>query len=120
MTRTHTCGELTRTHIGHIVTLMGWVHGRRDHGGVLFIDVRDRYGVTQLVFDVEKEASIHSQANELRNEYVIAATGQVRIRPEESLNPQLATGDIEIEVSFLTILNQHIVNTFTFCQNNIA
>ncbi len=106
MTRTHTCGELTRTHVGHTVTLMGWVHGRRDHGGVLFIDVRDRYGVTQLVFDVEKEASIHSQANELRNEYVIAAIGQVRIRPEESLNPQLATGDIEIEVSFLTILNQ--------------
>jgi len=85
---------------------MGWVHGRRDHGGVLFIDVRDRYGVTQLVFDVEKEASIHSQANDLRNEYVIAATGQVRIRPEESLNPQLATGEIEIEVSTLTVLNQ--------------
>jgi len=106
VTRTHTCGELTRTHVGQTVTLTGWVHGRRDHGGVLFIDVRDRYGVTQLVFDVEKEASIHSQANELRNEYVIAATGQVRIRPEESLNPQLATGDIEIEVSFLTILNQ--------------
>lgn len=106
MTRTHTCGELTRTHVGHTVTLMGWVHGRRDHGGVLFIDVRDRYGVTQLVFDVEKEASIHSQANDLRNEYVIAATGQVRIRPEESLNPQLATGEIEIEVSTLTVLNQ--------------
>jgi len=106
VTRTHTCGELTRTHVGHTVTLMGWVHGRRDHGGVLFIDVRDRYGVTQLVFDVEKEASIHSQANDLRNEYVIAATGQVRIRPEESLNPQLATGEIEIEVSTLTVLNQ--------------
>jgi len=85
---------------------MGWVHGRRDHGGVLFIDVRDRYGVTQLVFDVEKEALIHSQANDLRNEYVIAATGKVRIRPEESLNPQLATGEIEIEVSSLTVLNQ--------------
>lgn len=106
MTRTHTCGELTQTHVGYTVTLMGWVHGRRDHGGVLFIDVRDRYGVTQLVFDIEKEASIHSQANDLRNEYVIAATGQVRIRPEESLNPQLATGEIEIEVSTLTVLNQ--------------
>ncbi len=106
MTRTHTCGELTRTHVGQTVTLTGWVHGRRDHGGVLFIDVRDRYGVTQLVFDVEKEASIHSRANDLRNEYVIAASGQVRVRPEESLNPQLATGDIEIEVSTLTVLNQ--------------
>jgi len=104
--RTHTCGELTRTHVGQTVTLAGWVHGRRDHGGVLFIDVRDRYGVTQLVFDVEKEASLHSQANDLRNEYVIAASGQVRVRPEESLNPQLATGDIEIEVSTLTVFNQ--------------
>jgi aspartyl-tRNA synthetase len=73
---------------------------------VLFIDVRDRYGVTQLVFDVEKEASLHSQANDLRNEYVLAASGQVRVRPEESLNPQLATGDIEIEVSTLTVFNQ--------------
>lgn len=106
MIRTHTCGELTRTHVGQTVTLAGWVHGRRDHGGVLFIDVRDRYGVTQLVFDVEKEASLHSQANDLRNEYVIAASGQVRVRPEESLNPQLATGDIEIEVSTLTVFNQ--------------
>ncbi|MDA0738169.1 MAG: aspartate--tRNA ligase [Nitrospirae bacterium] len=106
MARTHTCGELTRQHDSQTVTLMGWVHGRRDHGGVLFIDVRDRYGVTQLVFDVEKEITIHSQANDLRNEYVIAATGKVRVRPEESLNLQLATGEIEIEVSSLTVLNQ--------------
>lgn len=106
MTRTHHCGELSKQHEGQTVTLMGWVHGRRDHGGVLFIDVRDRYGVTQLVFDVEKDTSIHGQANDLRNEYVVAATGQVRIRPEESLNPQLATGEIEIVVSTLTVLNE--------------
>ena len=73
---------------------MGWVHGRRDHGGVLFIDVRDRFGVTQLVFDVDKDAGLHERANGLRSEFVIAATGSVRIRPEESFNPQLTTGEI--------------------------
>ena len=88
VTRTHHCGELTRNQVGQTVTLMGWVHGRRDHGGVLFIDLRDRYGVTQLVFDVDKNATLHEQANGLRNEFVIAATGKVSIRPEESFNPE--------------------------------
>ena len=106
MKRTHHCGELTRDQDGQIVTLMGWVHGRRDHGGVLFIDVRDRFGVTQLVFDVETDQAIHEQANELRNEFVIAATGQVRLRPEESVNPQIATGEIEIRVDALDVLNR--------------
>ena len=104
--RTHHCGELTREQNGQTVTLMGWVHGRRDHGGVLFIDVRDRFGVTQLVFDVESDQAIHEQANELRNEFVIAATGQVRLRPEESLNPQITTGEIEIKVDALDVLNR--------------
>ena len=85
---------------------MGWVHGRRDHGGVLFIDVRDRFGVTQLVFDVEADQAIHAQANELRNEFVIAATGLVRLRPEESVNPQITTGEIEIRVDALDVLNR--------------
>ncbi len=85
---------------------MGWVHGRRDHGGVLFIDVRDRFGVTQLVFDVEADQSIHGRANELRNEFVIAATGRVRLRPEESVNPQITTGEIEIRVDTLDVLNR--------------
>ena len=85
---------------------MGWVHGRRDHGGVLFIDVRDRFGVTQLVFDVENDQAIHEQANELRNEFVIAATGTVRLRPEESVNPQITTGEIEIQVGDLDVLNR--------------
>ena len=105
MTRTHHCGELTRQSVEQTVTVMGWVHGRRDHGGVLFIDLRDRYGVTQLVCDIEVDVTIHAQANALRNEFVIAVTGQVRLRPEESVNPQLATGDIEIEVFSLTVLN---------------
>ncbi len=104
--RTHHCGELTRDQDGQTVTLMGWVHGRRDHGGVLFIDVRDRFGVTQLVFDVESDQAIHTQANELRNEFVIAATGQVRFRPEESVNPLITTGEIEIRVDVLDVLNR--------------
>ena len=79
---------------------------RRDHGGVLFIDVRDRFGVTQLVFDVENDQAIHEQANELRNEFVIAATGTVRLRPEESVNPQITTGEIEIQVGDLDVLNR--------------
>ena len=106
MVRSHHCGELTATAIGQSVTLMGWVHGRRDHGGVLFIDVRDRYGITQLVFDVEQDATTHEQANNLRNEFVIAVQGLVRKRPNESVNPQLPTGDIEVEVHTLTVLNQ--------------
>lgn len=106
MKRTHHCGELTRDQDGQTVTLMGWVHGRRDHGGVLFIDVRDRFGVTQLVFDVEADQTIHAQANELRNEFVIAATGTVRLRPEESVNPQITTGEIEIRVDALDVLNR--------------
>ena len=106
MKRTHHCGELTRAQNGHTVTLMGWVHGRRDHGGVLFVDVRDRGGVTQLVFDAETEAVVRERADELRNEYVIAATGRVRIRPDESVNPQIATGEIEIQVNVLDVLNR--------------
>ena len=106
MKRTHHCGELTREQDGQTVTLMGWVHGRRDHGGVLFIDVRDRFGVTQLVFDVEADQAIHDQANNLRNEFVIAATGMVRLRPEDSINPQIATGEIEIKVDALDVLNR--------------
>ena len=106
MTRTHHCGELTKQQIGQTVTLMGWVHGMRDHGGVLFIDLRDRHGLTQLVFDIEKDATLHAQANNVRNEYVIAVNGEVRLRPEESVNPQLTTGEIEIVVASLQVLNQ--------------
>ncbi len=106
MKRTHHCGELTRKQDGHTVTLMGWVHGRRDHGGVLFVDVRDRGGVTQLVFDAETDAAVRERADALRNEYVIAATGRVRVRPDESANPQIATGEIEIQVNVLDVLNR--------------
>lgn len=105
MTRTHWCGELTRDHVKQTVTLAGWVHGRRDHGGVLFIDLRDRQGVTQIVFDSEQDAAVHEQAHALRNEFVIAVTGTVSLRPQGSMNPQLTTGEIEVRVTELEILN---------------
>ena len=106
MKRSHHCGELSLTHVGQTVTLTGWVASRRDHGGVIFIDMRDRYGLTQIVFDSEENAKLHSIADRLRNEYVIAVTGNVSVRPEESENPHLPTGSIEIRVHALELLNE--------------
>ena len=106
MKRTHHCGELTSTHIGEIVTLAGWVDSRRDHGGVIFIDLRDRYGLTQIVFDSEESSSLHQMADRLRNEYVITVTGKVTVRPEGSENPNLHTGAIEVRVTNLELFNE--------------
>ena len=106
MKRSHHCGELSLTHVGQTVTLAGWVASRRDHGGVIFIDIRDRYGLTQIVFDSEENAPLHTIADRLRNEYVIAITGPVSIRPEGSENPHLPTGSIEIRASSLDLLNE--------------
>lgn len=91
---------------------MGWVHGRRDHGGVLFVDLRDRYGITQILFDSERNPFAQEQAWELRNEFVVAVTGVVRLRPEDSINPLLPTGEIELEVSTLEVLNQAKTSPF--------
>jgi aspartyl-tRNA synthetase len=106
MFRTHTCGQLRLEHVGQEVTLAGWVHRRRDHGGLIFIDVRDRYGLTQVVFDPNTDAAVHETAQTLRNEYVIRVKGRVRTRPAGQSNPNLATGEIEIEVQTLAILNK--------------
>jgi aspartyl-tRNA synthetase len=106
MYRTHTCGELRSDHEGQEVTLAGWVHRRRDHGGLVFIDLRDRYGLTQIVFDPGRSAEMHDAAQALRNEFVIQVTGTVRHRPEDQENPNLATGDIEVDGTTLTILNR--------------
>ena len=106
MTRTHRCGELTRSHVDQTVTLTGWVHGRRDHGGIIFIDLRDRQGLTQIVFDSEQDVSSHQQADMLRHEYVIEVTGRVTLRPEGSENPHIPTGDIEVRATQLSILNE--------------
>ena len=106
MKRTHNCGELSLTHVGNTVTLAGWVSSRRDHGGVIFIDIRDRYGLTQIVFDSEDNAPLHTAADRLRNEYVIAITGKVSVRPEGSENTHLPTGSIEIRADALDLLNE--------------
>jgi aspartyl-tRNA synthetase len=106
MTRTHTCGELRRSHVGQTVTLNGWVQRRRDHGSVLFIDIRDRHGMTQIVFNAETVPLVHKQGEKLGSEDVIAVTGIVGQRPEGANNPNLATGDIEVLVQHLEILNE--------------
>ena len=104
MYRTHTCGELTINNIGQQVTLCGWLQRSRDLGGMTFIDLRDRYGITQLAFNMETNAELCEKARRLGREYVIQATGTVIERA--SKNPKLSTGDIEIEVSQLAVLNE--------------
>jgi aspartyl-tRNA synthetase len=102
--RTHRCGELRREHASQHVVLMGWVHRRRDHGGLIFIDLRDREGMVQVVFNPQVALDAHAQASRLRNEYVAAITGTVVERPAGSANPHLATGDVEVMATALTIL----------------
>ncbi len=104
--RTHTCGELTKAHDGQTVSLCGWVHRRRDHGNVIFIDLRDRFGVTQIVFNPEFNARTHQQAHVLRSEFVVAVSGTVKRRPGGSENPDLPTGEIEVFVHEVDILNE--------------
>ncbi len=105
MYRTQTCGQLRHEHVGQQVTLTGWVNRRRDHGGLIFIDLRDRWGITQVVFDPAINAEAHAAAEALRPEYVIQVVGRVRHRPNGQENPNLVTGDIEVEGLTLTILN---------------
>ena len=105
LTRTHTCGALRPDDVGAEVVLLGWVHRVRDLGGLLFIDVRDRAGVTQVVFDKDDEA-LMAKAKRLRSEYVIGVSGRVRRRSADTVNPKLATGEVEVVVRRLTILNE--------------
>lgn len=103
--RTHSCGELRKQHVGSRVTLAGWVNRRRDHGGLIFIDLRDREGVVQTVFNPEISESSARVANEMRSEYVVRISGEVAHRPRGTENPKLPTGDIEIIVQDAVILN---------------
>jgi len=106
MLRTHTCGELRRNNAGEAVILNGWVQRRRDHGSVIFIDLRDRYGITQIVFNAERFPDAHRQGEKLGSEDVVAVGGVVSQRPEGSENPNLPTGDVEVLVERLEILNE--------------
>ncbi|MDW8394870.1 MAG: aspartate--tRNA ligase [Anaerolineae bacterium] len=118
--KTHTCGELNLAHVGHTVTLAGWVHRRRDHGGVIFIDLRDRFGITQIVINPAYTTEDTFRLGEsLRNEYVIQVVGQVCKRPEGMENPKLATGEIEVIVSKLEVLNPSKTPPFVLNDDSI-
>ncbi len=106
MMKTHTCGELRDKDAGTAVTLAGWVNRRRDQGGLIFIDLRDRWGITQLVVDLEAAPEAHAIADRVRNEFVLKVSGKVRIRPEGTANPDLPTGDIDIVADEILILNR--------------
>lgn len=100
--RSHYCGELRSSHLDMQVTLCGWVHRRRDHGGVIFIDLRDRAGIVQIVFDPESQENF-ALAEQLRNEFVISISGIVKSRPEGTVNSVMPTGEIEIIVNELVV-----------------
>jgi aspartyl-tRNA synthetase len=110
--RTHRCGELRSSDAGKIITLMGWVNRRRDHGNLIFIDLRDRSGITQIVFDKERNPEMHERVESVRNEYVLAVTGEVEPRSENTRNPKMETGDIEVIASGLKLLNESKVPPF--------
>jgi aspartyl-tRNA synthetase len=106
MLRTHTCNELNNSHIGQKVTLSGWVNGIRNHGGLIFIDLRDRYGITQIKINPSDNKAITKIADQLHNEWVIQITGEVVARPKETINKRITTGEIEIAVPEIKILGQ--------------
>ena len=102
--RSHYCGQISAAHVGEEVQVCGWVHRRRDHGGVIFLDIRDRTGIVQVVYDPDTQDSF-ATADRVRNEYVLCAVGRVRPRPEGTVNPDMATGEIEVLGAQLEILN---------------
>jgi aspartyl-tRNA synthetase len=110
--RTHMCGELREQHAGQQVVLMGWVNRRRDMGNLIFVDVRDRSGLTQLVFDKSDSSALHEKASGLRSEFVIAAAGKVRKRDPKTVNKNIPTGEIEVVVSDLKLLNESKIPPF--------
>jgi aspartyl-tRNA synthetase len=111
--RTHTCGELRRQQSGAQVVLMGWVNRRRDHGNLIFLDLRDRTGIAQIVLDKDLSPEGHAKAEQVRPEYVVAVVGTVRLRGENVINPKMATGEIEIAAGRLLVLNDSKVPPFS-------
>ncbi|HTW50204.1 MAG TPA: aspartate--tRNA ligase [Acidobacteriaceae bacterium] len=118
--RTHTCGQLRAADAGQTVTLMGWVNRRRDHGSLIFLDLRDRYGITQVVLDKDLAPEGHARAEQARPEYVVAAIGKVRLRGPESVNPKMPTGEIEIAATELLLLNDAKLAPFSPAEEAIA
>ncbi|HAO22080.1 MAG TPA: aspartate--tRNA ligase, partial [Desulfobacteraceae bacterium] len=112
MRRTHHCNALSAGDIGKEVILMGWIQRRRDHGGVIFVDLRDREGITQVVFNPVYNATVHEKAHDIRSEYVIGVRGKVEKRPDGMSNPNLNTGEIEVLVTELKILNTAVTPPF--------
>ncbi len=110
--RSHTCGELTAANEGQVVVLNGWVDTRRDHGGLIFIDLRDRYGLTQVVFEPEAGEALMAAAKELRSEFVVGVQGTVAPRLEGKVNPKLKTGAIEVRAAELEVLNRCVTPPF--------
>jgi aspartyl-tRNA synthetase len=113
LTRTHNCGELRAADAGESVVLLGWVNRRRDHGNLIFLDLRDRYGISQIVLDKDQTPAGHAKAEQARPEYVVAAIGKVRLRGKDVINPKMATGEIEIVANELRILNDAKVPPFS-------
>lgn len=118
--RTHTCGELRASDAGKTVTLMGWVNRRRDHGNLIFLDLRDRYGITQIVLDKELTPEGHAKAEQARPEYVVCAVGKVRLRGADAVNPKMVTGEIEIAATEVLLLNDAKVPPFSPAEEAIA
>ena len=116
--RTHYCGEVNAAHIDEIVTLCGWAHRRRDHGGVIFIDLRDREGLVQVVCDPDRAETFRT-AERVRNEFCLRVTGKVRRRPEGTINPDMATGEIEVLAHELEVLNASVTPPFQLDEENL-
>jgi aspartyl-tRNA synthetase len=105
MLRTHTCGELSKSDVGQKVRLCGWVKSRRDHGGLIFVDLRDRYGLTQIVFDPQRSPDFFELGEKIRSEFVLSISGEVIARPDSMVNPKMTTGEIEVEVHNAEIMS---------------
>ncbi|HXX84706.1 MAG TPA: aspartate--tRNA ligase [Casimicrobiaceae bacterium] len=119
MKRTDYCGRIDRKRLGHTITVCGWVHRRRDHGGVIFIDLRDREGLVQVVCDPDRAATF-AIAEKLRSEFVVAVTGRVRPRPEGTVNPSLTSGEVEVLAHEIEILNPSLTPPFQMDDENIS